>query len=400
LRYLNKIRFYCLTRLRPIVAISFVTFLIFNACEERYFPDIDPKYENILVVDGMITSGPGPYTVKLMSSLQLSEAETTPLSGFHVIINDDFGNTETLTESGPGTYVTDLNGIQGTPGRSYQIKIQSPNGNSYQSDFELMNQAIAIDTLYPKLEFKQDPYLIHDMAGYQFYVDTEPSDVDSVYFFWRLTHTYQYQADFIIRWIYDGALRPYTNSDSLRTCWNTYRVKNIFTFNTEGLTASSLHGFPLNYVSTETRFLSIRYSLLVDQMTISKNAYGYWNSIDEQNTDAGELYSKQPYQIRGNLYNPNNPDELVLGYFMVAGSASKRIFVDRPDPPVQMHYPICTLSEADYLNFGTLWLTKESEWPLFATFDVNGGNALPNQECLDCRLSDGTIAKPDFWINE
>lgn len=393
----NKILILKLIKLQRIFVISFVSGFVIIACEDKFYPDIDPKYENILVVDGMITNAPGPYTVKLMSSLQLTEVEATPLTGFQIIICDDSGNTETLSEPEPGIYVTDANGIQGIPGRSYQLKIQSPNGNSYQSDFELLNDPVAIDSLYPVLEFKQDPNLIHDLSGYQFYVDTEPSEIDSVYFFWRLTHTYQYQADFIIRWIYDGTLRPYTNSDSLRTCWNTQRVKDIFTFNTGGLMESSLHKFPLHYVSTETRHLSIRYSLLVDQMTINKTAYEYWHSIDEQNTEAGELYTKQPYQIRGNLYNTNNPDELVLGYFMVAGTTSRRIFVDKPDPPVTMYYPLCQLTEADYMNFGTLWLSKESEWPIFATFDVNGGNALPNQECLDCRLSDGTIVKPYFW---
>jgi len=383
-----------------MVAISFVIGLFIMACEERYWPAIDSRYDNVLVVDGMITSAPGPYTVKLSLSTPVNDYEINPISGYQLIVSDDAGNTESLTETETGEYITASNGIQGIPGRSYQLTIHSPNGKTYQSDFEKLNNPVGIDSVYTKLEYHNDPNYSYDISGYQFYITTEPNEADSAYYYWKLTSTYQYQADFIIRWIYDGTLRPFTNSDSLRTCWNTVRVKDIFIYSTEGLSGSFLHEFPLHYVSTETRELSIRYSLLIEQMTVSEAAYKFWNSIREQNSDIGELYTKQPYQIRGNLYNPDNPDELVLGYFMVAGTDMKRIFVNRPDPPVQMRYPICTLCEADYLNFGTIFLTKEDEWPVYATFDNNGSNALPGQECMDCTLSDGTIKKPEFWEDD
>ena len=367
------------------------------ACEERYSPTIDSKYDNMLVVDGMITSTPGPYTIKLSSSFPINTYETDPRPGFEVIISDDAGNAETLTESGPGVYLTAPNGIQGIPGRSYQLTLHSPDGKTYLSGFEKLNNPIGIDSVYPKLEYHNDPNYNYEISGYQFYINTEPSVADSVYYFWKLTCTYQYESDFIIRWIFDGTLRPFTNSDTLRTCWNTQKVKDIFVYSTVGMLGSVLHDFPLHYVSTQTRHLSIRYSLLVEQMTVSEAVYNFWNSIREQNSDIGELYTKQPYQIHGNIYNPDNPGELVLGYFMAAGADTKRIFVNRPGPPVIMRYPVCVLVEADYMNFGDLFRTTEDEWPLYATFDNNGANAFPNQECLDCTLRDGTIEKPGFW---
>jgi hypothetical protein len=65
-----------------------------------------------------------------------------------------------------------------------------------------------------------------------------------------------------------------------------------------------------------------------------------------------------------------------------------------------MRYPVCVLTEADYMNFGTIFLTQPWEWPQFATIDNNGVWAYPvNQECFDCRLKGGTIEKPDFWID-
>lgn len=371
------------------------------ACEERYTPKIDTKYENVLVVDGMVTSALGPYTIKLSSSTQIDSYEYNPMPGFQVIIQDDTGNSEILNEDEPGIYRTDSNGIQGIPGRSYQLKLKSTDGKNYQSGFEKLNYPVGIDSVYKKLEYQTDPDYTYNIEGYQFYVDTKAGESDSNYFFWSLTSTYKYRSDLIIRWIYDGTLRPFTAFDSLRTCWKTEKVKEIFLYNTEGLAAPSIQEFPLHYVSTELRDLSIRYSLFTEQLTISKAAYTFWNSVKEQNSEIGELYTKLPYQIRGNLYNPDNPDELVLGYFMAAGIDSKRIFVNRPYPPVVMRYPICTLSEAEYMNFGTIFLTKPEDWPIYATFDNNGANALPdNQDCMNCILKGGTILKPEFWIDE
>jgi hypothetical protein len=106
----------------------------------------------------------------------------------------------------------------------------------------------------------------------------------------------------------------------------------------------------------------------------------------------------QPYQIQGNVKNISKPDEPVLGYFMAAGVSEQRIFVGRP--PLVFHYSICTLSEEDYQAMGSLRWSSADEWPLYITMGLNYGLALPNQDCIDCRQSGGTIIEPDFWEDE
>ena len=371
------------------------------SCEDRYWPELDATYQNVIVVDGMITDSDPPYTVKLSLSSNVDDPQYIALSGFEVKIMDDLGNIEILSEQEAGTYITSSDGVQGVIGRSYQLILQSPDGKTYLSDFEKLNNPVGIDSVYPQLEYVVDPDYYYVIEGYQFYVDTETIADDSTYFFWSLTATYEYKSDLIIRWIYDGTLRPFTNYDSLRTCWKTDKVPEIFIYNTEKLSASNVTEFPLHYVSTQIRELSIRYSLYVEQFTISEAAYKFWHSVQEQNTETGQLYPKLPYQVRGNIHNQDDQDDLVLGYFMAAGIDTMRIFVDRPQPPVIMRYPVCQLSESEYMNFGTIFLTLESEWPVYATFDNDGHNALPdNQFCMNCILKGGTIVKPAFWVDK
>lgn len=387
----------------PVKWILFVGLMVFSGwlfttCEDRFKPEIDPGYQNQLVVEGTISNQPGPYTVKLSLSTPPDNLEYIPLTGYQVLIMDDFGNAEQLTEIENGIYQTDTNGLQGVVGRKYKIRITATGGKTYASPYQELLQPVGIDTVYPKLEYYPHEDFPVDVAGYRFFVDTKLAEQDSTYLLWNLIATYQYKSDFIIRWIFDGELRQWTDFDSLRTCWATRDIFDVFVYRTDILGQPRLEGFPLHYVPVTTRDLSIRYSLLTSQYTISREAADFWIAIKEQHSGQDQLFTRQPYQVRGNIFNTDDPEEVVLGYFMVAGEEKKRIFVNRPDPPVKMRYDECILVEADYMNFGTIFLTLPWEWPQFATFDNNGGNAYPNQDCLDCRLRGGTIEKPEFWI--
>jgi len=370
-----------------------------STCEERYTPDLDAKYENVMVIEGEITNAPGPYTVKLSSSVSVNTSQAIPLTGYLVEIIDNMGNSEILTETEKGMYNTSHDGIQGIVGREYNIRIVATNGREYTSEPELLRPPPPIDSVFAKVETVANDDLPYDIEGYRFYVNTHTLSSEPTYLLWRLNSTYKYSADLIIRWMYDGQLNVYTNSDSLRYCWLSNKIYTYFLFNNENTSIHTIENFPLHYVATDVRDLSIRYSLLTQQYSVSKKAYIFWNNVKEQNENLGDLYTKQPFQIRGNIFNVNNSSEPVLGYFTVAGVNEKRIFVNKPDPPVVMRHGECKLVEQDYMNFGLLFLTSPAEWPEFATFDEYGANAYPPQVCLDCREKGGSIEKPDFWTD-
>jgi hypothetical protein len=368
-----------------------------TACVDEYWPDLD-EYENLLVVDGMITNAPGPYTVKLSLSSNVNYPRYIPLGGATIVIADHLGNKETLSETEEGTYSTSPSGIQGIIGRKYRIEITTADTNTYFSPFVEMKTPVGLDSVYALTETRPSQELTHDLAGYQFYLDTKPAATNNNYFLWDLWATYQYKADFKIKYIFEGTLEPFPKSDSLLTCWKTIKVQEIFTSETGSLAEPIIIKFPLHFVTTETREVSIRYSLLVNQYTLDSSDYEFWNSVRKQNEDQGGLYVNQPYQIRGNVFNPNNPEEPVLGNFTVAGFSEKRIFVDR-DWDLRMYYPFCELTEGDIENFSTIFFFPPRSWPIYATRSSEGSPALPNQECMDCRKSGGTIEKPEFWID-
>ena len=175
-------------------------------------------------------------------------------------------------------------------------------------------------------------------------------------------------------------------------------MQEVFTSETGNLVEPVIIRFPLHYVTTETRELSIRYSLLIKQYSLDSTDYQFWNSVRKQNEDQGGLYTNQPYQIRGNVINIDDPEEPVRGNFTVASFVEKRIFVNRPWL-LPMYYNICEITEGDKENFSTIFLFPPYSWPIYATTTIGGTPALPVQECMDCRLKGGVIEEPEFWTD-
>ena len=151
--------------------------------------------------------------------------------------------------------------------------------------------------------------------------------------------------------------------------------------------------FPLTFVSKDTKKLSIGYSIQLRQYCINEETYNYWNALEDMNNQSGNLYSQQPYQLTGNLKNINNSEEIVLGFFIVAGVDSKRIFAE---PRLQTNNYI-TNCAVDAILLGNL-LRFNGAGIFYVTEDENGTLGVVSTGCVDCTLKGGVTEKPDFWI--
>lgn len=103
-----------------------------------------PKY----VVTGNITDQPGPYEVKITSSINFDQDNNFPaVSGAKVCITDQAaGLTDTLTEVAPGRYRTHV--LEGLPGHTYKLVVML--GNEMFSSVSTMPKPVALDSLHVK----------------------------------------------------------------------------------------------------------------------------------------------------------------------------------------------------------------------------------------------------------
>jgi hypothetical protein len=407
------------SKIQLIVSI-FALFFLTTSCVEEYWPELDSNSDKIVVVDGKITNFPGPYTVKLSYSSSIDSSYYKPIPSAEVIIIDDQGNREILTENDSGIYLTKIGGLQGVVGNSYKIKITLSNGNIYESEFEELQDPVEVENVYVEESWQlADNSLEEDIEGYQFYVNSKQSSSSKTYFYWEIEETFEYHSDYNIVFLYDGkrydttgynilGLAQTINQDTLFYCWKTQTVPERFYYSTEYLSSPIVNNLPLHFIPFADERLKQKYSILVKQYTISESTYTFLDKLQQQNESQEALFTTQPFQIRGNISNVNNPSEAVLGYFMVASGTygprlltkpPSRIFYDntkcRADTSLPAIQNFIQISSApDLPVYFTFVYFPNPDDPMAEALEVL---ALVSQDCLDCTTKGGVATKPEYW---
>lgn len=116
-------------------------FVLFSSCEKIVELDLkndEPK----LVIDGAITNGIGPFTVTITKTMPINQSTAyNPVTTANVVISDDAGNTDVLTQVSSGKYQTHT--IEGIAGRTYTLKVISE-GKTYDA-VSKMSKKINLD---------------------------------------------------------------------------------------------------------------------------------------------------------------------------------------------------------------------------------------------------------------
>lgn len=120
------------------------TLVVASSCQKVIDVDLnsaDPK----LVIECLLTDSAVPKTVLLTRTVDYFDGGTTPqVTGAQVVISDNVGNTETLTEVQPGRYEAAT--IQGVPGRTYFLNV-TVDGKNYTAQSTMPNP-VQIDSAY------------------------------------------------------------------------------------------------------------------------------------------------------------------------------------------------------------------------------------------------------------
>lgn len=108
-----------------MIGILMIAIFVFAGCEKVINLNlVEAKPQ--LVIEGLITDGAGPYTVKLSKTGSYFNQPVLPLvSNAVVIISDNLGITDTLKETKPGIYLTSK--VKGIMGRTYNLSVLSEN---------------------------------------------------------------------------------------------------------------------------------------------------------------------------------------------------------------------------------------------------------------------------------
>ena len=369
---------------RKHLQILILLLLFLNSCIKEFIPQTNENHE-FLVVEGLITDQPGPYTIKLSSTLPLgTRSEAKPVTRCNVSITDDLGNRFKFGETDTGTYVSDPAKFTGKIGRFYTLHLNTNNAynnHNYESYPVEMITVPLIDSLYyEKVKISESFWWSYQPEGCQVYLNTYDPMSQCRYFRWEFIETWEFRL-------------PYTVPNN--TCWITSYSDKINIKSTASLAEARILKYPLNFISNLTDRLKVKYSILVNQYSINEDEYNYWDKLQNVSEQVGGLYDMIPAAIASNVYCIDNPDEKILGYFSVSASTSRRFFIK--DYFIGIFNPYT----ADACEADTIWgdayipNLNASIWviidnlPLYKVITYTRG-------CADCTTR-GINQEPSYW---
>lgn len=129
--------------MKNIISVCVLLSILIASCTKEV--DLALKgADAMIVIDGNITNEAGPYFIKISKTVNFSlPNQFPPVPGALVIVSDNSGVTDTLSETIAGTYETSK--LVGVPGRTYTMKVVVE-GKSYEA-ISTMPQPVNLDSL-------------------------------------------------------------------------------------------------------------------------------------------------------------------------------------------------------------------------------------------------------------
>jgi len=365
------------------VLYPFIFLLVFIAsCKEPYNPDIDTNVSGI-VINGLITDEPGPYTVNLTRPISFYGIQSVPVQNANVYVTDENNNTFYFYETLPGVYKSDPQNFKTAYYSKYTLNVFTKDGHRYLSTPQVLYPKGTIDSVHSVVRNKtMTTYQnglgerIKDINGVDFICNFYGSS-DSPYF----RYSNMLIVEFDKKYSYIHLDTPFYSQH----CWIKYIPYQHLNLSDIKSNQQLLGFCPLdsNFYGTLSRplyscdppapkcligFLQTKillFAITFKQYHVNKDVYNYFKDVNSQLDASQKFLDPINIQCDGNLVSISNPDEHVMGVFEVS-SVSLKSYLYHKDMNgyVDLH-------------------------PLHS-FDAN---LIENDDCI-------YQAYPDFWMNK
>lgn len=372
----------------------YLLLLIGVACREAYTPPVKKLATGYLVVDGVIIAGNDSTIIRLSRTNNVHDTTLPPPEpGAVVEVTGESNDKYALTDMGNGNYVA--GGLPLDFNKKYRLNIHTKDGREYQSEFVPAKQTPLVDSLgwYPDTGYNAHIHITtHDPAN------------NTRYYRWDYVETWEYHSSTasLIDWL-NGQVVLRSPDGGVYFCWLTANSSDIHVFSTTKLDQDVAYQVPITVVPLNSEKLKLKYSILVKQYALTKEAYEFWQSMQRNTEQLGTLFDAQPTQLQSNIHCVTNPAEVVIGYVSVSSVQSKRIFIKRDDLPqgyffyYYMNYECKTRLVLEDSLDAYLPASGHRGWVMVDKPLFGPGYILMPAECADCREHGGTNVKPLYW---
>lgn len=347
--------------------IAFIVFCLalhFQSCVEEVRAEFDLQAD-VLFIDAYVLTEPGTSSVTISKSA--FENETT-----YKIVNVSNAKVQ-IENKATGeviTFVEDLSGIYGCPstfaasvGEEWKMFIELEDGKKIESKSQIITSPVSIDNVHieysPEIEFNLEFGRL--VPGHRMSIDWQDPAGEENFYLWKYR---SFEPLFVCKTCKKGVLRngeceptglnygpPYYSYVCLPDCWQIRPGKDLPIFHDRLENGEKIMDREIAIVPY---YRNPNILIEIQQFSIDKSAYDYFKVLNSQISESGGLNAPPPAALLGNLFNPDDPSDLILGNFTAAGASTKRVFIDRSqivesaltheDPIIPETCPTCPTS--------------------------------------------------------
>jgi hypothetical protein len=297
-----------------------------------------------LVISGQI--GPIPETNSvIVARTSSTERLPEPVSAAVVLLYDESGEIGQYTEDPLRAGRYNLENLNGLAGKTYHIRVTTPDGENYESLPETIPSAIGADSV--SYTFEKESYtdfegIVAERDFIKVYTTASlPAVAGPVYIKWHVHEDY--------------LLSPTDFPDPFGTipppCFISQQVdpQRIVLFNGAEVRAETVADLLIGSRLLDKSFKE-RHYFTIYQTSLSANAFEYWRKIENVANQIGSIFDPPPARVKGNMSNVDRTEE-VLGYFQAVNQTYQRFFLLPSDLPAPLNEYCQYRSNRDYRSY-------------------------------------------------
>lgn len=360
-------------------------------CKDKYLPAIPATDTNILVVEGVLNAGNEPTIIKITRSYGINGtiSNLKQETGATVTVEGSDNSKKPLTMVTAGSY--ENNDLALSPDKEYRLRIKTNDGKEYLSAFVKVKMTPEIDSIGVK-QTGNDISL---------FVNTHDPSNNTRYYKWSYEETWEINSFYHSYLIYDKLKDTVRDREipleDVFQCWKYSNSSSIIFGSSAKLTQDIIYEQPLKTIINGDDRLSVRYSILVKQYAMDKDAYEFFNLMKKNTESLGSIFDAQPSEIRGNITCITNPDEIVIGYISASTIVQKRIFLSPPRGWNFRQFCEEKIVTPDSIGFyfASGMFIPVSEKPREGSIILDYVSSAPS--CVDCQVRGGNLRRPSYW---
>jgi hypothetical protein len=305
--------------MKRLATYFLLAIVILAGCNKAFNPTVTSSNANILVVEGLINTGTDSTVITLSRTVLVKNKTTVnPERGAIITVEDGQRVVLTLPEKTNGRYASPPFGMDNT--KQYRLRIKTNTGKVYLSDLVNAKVTPAIDSVGYNVIAN----------GIQIYVNAHDVTNNTRYYRYTYRETWEFNAMYNSGYVYDASIKdiiPRPSSQQIHHCYGTDTSAHTIINSTAKLSQDVAFQVPINLITSSSEKIGIKYSILVRQQALTKEAYAFYENLQKNTENLGSIFDAQPSTLIGNIHNVADASEPIIGFISAGTTTAKRIYI-------------------------------------------------------------------------